>query len=163
VRAAWLQVPGDPVRLVAYALIAALALPAVASAEGEPEVAFPKSHAADLLAKSAELAAVKAENTALRAVIDAQQRQLDAQDKLIATQDALLERQGRLTGLADEESKLHEARAARVSAAACGEVRKARAVGYAATAASLGAAAFPPFGIAAGIVGAALGYFLPCP
>lgn len=152
-------------RLLASLLASYLAIFLAAPAYAEDaEIALPKGHVAALLAKSAELDARLAEIAALQAVIVAQQRQLDAQAALIKTQDELLERQAKLTALADEESKVFEGRAERVEKQACSEIRKARALGYAATGASIGGVAFPPFGIAiGGAAGAILGFVLPCP
>jgi hypothetical protein len=130
----------------------------------EPWVEVRRDSLADLLAKSAELDAVKAERAALLAVVAAQQRQIEAQAALLKTQDDMLARQQRLTALADEERGILEGRAERVSSQACGEIRKARAIGYAGAGLAIGTTAFPGPGTLMGAAaGAALGFLLPCP
>lgn len=154
-----------PSLLAASVLLILLALCAPAYAEdADPWIALPRADVAALLAKSAELDARIAEVAALRAVIDSQTRQIDAQARLIKTLDDVIERQAKLTALADEGAAIHEKRAARIEEGACKQVRAARVTGYAATGAAAGSVAFPGIGtLVGGAIGAAVGFFMPCP
>ena len=154
-------------------ILLAFAAPVYAQGDGvtdckiQPEqcIALPPKEAARLAARDAELDAVQRQVTALEAVVAAQARQIEAQQKIIVLQDQEIARRERITALADEESAIHRGRADRVEAAACSEVRKARALGYAgavggAMMVSVIGAPYAPIGaLVAGIVG----YIMPCP
>ena len=158
---------------LAAAVLLTIANAAAAQGDGvtdckiQPEqcIALPPKEAARLAARDAELDAVQRQVTALEAVVAAQARQIEAQQKIIALQDQEIARRERITALADEESAIHKGRAERVEAAACSEVRKARALGYAgavggAMVVSVIGAPYAPIGaLIAGIVG----YVMPCP
>ncbi len=145
--------------ILTLATILALAAPAYAQ-DGEPWIAFPRSQAADLLAKSAELDATRKQVTALEATIAAQDAQIKAQAALLKLQDEMLERQARLTGLADEERDVHKGRAERIAKDAGKGSLWLRIQARAGAGALIGVSAatvFPPAALLGPAVGALVG------
>lgn len=134
-------------------------------AEGEDDwFQISRRDLADLLAKSAELDATRVERDALKGTVVAQDAQIKAQAQLITLQDQIIARKDQIIDLADKAALLEQGRADRIEASACKSVRMARVTGFAATGATAGSLAVPGPGTLVGAaIGAAIGFFLPCP